>query len=98
MSAAYCWPNDGDGDDLKRLQRPRSSDRRLTNSSGDGGGSTTAAAPIVSSKSSSSSAATTSAANHKTAPLLESVLRAVASMLAGFALGGADVRTCISSG
>lgn len=95
MSAAYCWPDDYEDDDnLLRIQRSRSSDRHRTNTPGDG-------MPVpVSSKPSSSAAAaaTTTATNHKTAPLLESVLRAAASMLAGFALGGADVRTCTSSG
>eukprot|EP00102_Acyrthosiphon_pisum_P018541 XP_016655751.1 PREDICTED: mitogen-activated protein kinase kinase kinase 10 isoform X3 [Acyrthosiphon pisum] len=94
MSATYCWPDDdGNDDDRLRTQRPRSSDRHRTSTPGDGVGSTT----TVSSKPSSSTAAAAST-NHKTTPLLESVMRAAASMLAGFALGGADVRTCISSG
>lgn len=95
MSATYCWPDDdGNHDDRLRAQRPRSSDRHRTNTSGDGVGSTT----TVSSKPSSSSTAAAASTNQKTTPLLESVMRAAASMLAGFALGGADVRTCISSG
>ncbi|XP_025192427.1 mitogen-activated protein kinase kinase kinase 10 isoform X3 [Melanaphis sacchari] len=94
MSAAHCWPDDyEDDDDLLRIQRSRSSDRHWTNTPCDGGGTT-----VVSSKSSSSTAPSAVATtNHKTTPLLESVLRAAASMLAGLALGGADIRTCTSS-
>ncbi|KAL4143192.1 hypothetical protein QTP88_005550 [Uroleucon formosanum] len=95
MSATYCWPDDDEDDDNRlRNQRPQSSDRHWTSTSGDRVVSTT----TVSSKLTSSSTATAASTNHKTTPLLESVLRAAASMLAGFALGGADVRTCISSG
>ncbi|XP_022172420.1 mitogen-activated protein kinase kinase kinase 10 isoform X2 [Myzus persicae] len=96
MSAAYYWPDDEDDvDDRPQTQRTLSSDRLRTSTSGDGGGS---AATASKPSSSSSSTAAASSTNHKTTPLLESVLRAAASMLAGFGLGGADVRTCISSG